>query len=56
MIAVGWSKLDGLYGCLEFSTLESCVLWMTHGVAKAAYVTTLLTDPEKCPHTMGSDL
>ena len=46
MIAVGWSKLDGLYGCLEFSTLESCVLWMTHGVAKAAYVTTLLTDPD----------
>ena len=46
MIAVGLSKLDGLYGCWKLSTLESCVLWMTHGVAKAAYVTTLLTDPE----------
>ena len=56
MIAVGLSKLDGLYGCWKLSTLESCVLWMTHGVAKAAYVTTLLTDPEKCPHTMGSGL
>ena len=28
----------------------------THGVAKAAYVTTLPTDPESALHTMGSSL
>ena len=56
MIALGLSVLDGLYGCCKLSTLENCVLLGTHGVATAAYVTTLLTDPEKCPHTMGSGL
>ena len=56
MIALGLSVLDGLYGCWKLSTLENCVLLGTHGVATAAYVTTLLTDPEKCLHTMGSGL
>ena len=48
MIALGLSVLDGLYGCCKLSTLENCVLLGTHGVATAAYVTTLLIDPEKC--------
>ena len=46
MIALGLSVLDGLYGCCKLSTLENCVLLGTHGVATAAYVTTLLTDPD----------
>ena len=38
--------MDGLYDCWKLSTLEHCVLLGTHGVANAAYVTTLLTDPD----------
>ena len=53
----GWARVSWKpVRLLVFSTLSSCVLWLTHGVAKAAYVTTLLTDPEMCPHTMSSCL
>ena len=48
------SGLDGLYGCWMRSTLELLRVGGTLGVAKAACVTNLSTDPDCALHTVGS--
>ena len=47
------SGLDGLYGCWMRSTLELLRVGGTLGVAKAACVTNLPTDPDCALHTVG---